>query len=77
MPMAMFSCLEQVDLRGKHILPFCTNEGSGMGSSEQDLRKICKGATVEKGLSIRGTQAANSRKQVEAWIKERKTQADR
>lgn len=77
MPMAMFSCLEQADLRGKRILPFCTNEGSGMGSSEQDLRKICKGATVEKGLSIRGTQAANSRKQVEAWIKERKTQADR
>ena len=46
MPMAMFTFLERYDLSGKRILPFCTNEGSGMGKSESDLKKICKDAKV-------------------------------
>lgn len=46
MPMVMFTFLEHYDLSGKRIIPFCTNEGSGMGGSERDLKKICKGAKV-------------------------------
>lgn len=69
MPMAMFTFLEHYDLTGKRILPFCTNEGSGMGSSESDLRKLCTGAVVERGLAIRGTEAAKSEKKVSAWAK--------
>lgn len=69
MPMAMFTFLEHYDLSGKRILPFCTNEGSGIGGSERDLKKICKGATVESGLSIHGAEAANSRSKVEAWVR--------
>ena len=69
MPMAMFTFLEHFDLTGKRILPFCTNEGSGMGHSEQDLNQVCTGATVEPGLSIRGCQAAGSRDQVADWVK--------
>src|SRR5699024_4482859 len=30
MPMAMYTFLEHYDLTGKRIIPFCTNEGSGM-----------------------------------------------
>lgn len=66
-PMAMFTFLEHYDLNGKRIIPFCTNEGSGMGSSERDLQKICKGASVEKGLSVRGCEAAKSGDKVVAW----------
>ena len=69
MPMAMFTLLEHFDLSGKRILPFCTNEGSGMGSSERDLKKVCKGAKVENGLFIHGAEAANSRSKVEAWVR--------
>lgn len=69
MPMAMFTFLEHYDLSGKRIIPFCTNEGSGMGSSERDLKKICKGAKVESGLSIHGAEAAQSRAKVEAWVR--------
>lgn len=68
MPMAMFTLLEHYDLRGKRIIPFCTNEGSGMGSSERDLKKICGGAKVESGLSIHGAEAAASRSKVEKWV---------
>ena len=70
MPMAMFTFLEHYDLSGKRIIPFCTNEGSGMGSSERDLKKICTGAAVERGLSIRGCEAAKSENKVSAWAKE-------
>ena len=69
MPMAMFTFLEHYGLSGKRIIPFCTNEGSGMGSSERDLKKICTGATVERGLSIRGCEAAKSEKKVSDWAK--------
>ena len=65
----MFTFLERYDLAGKRIVPFCTNEGSGMGGSEKHLKKVCKGATVEKGLSIAGNQAAQSRDKVVAWAK--------
>lgn len=69
MPMAMFTFLENYDLSGKRILPFCTNEGSGMGSSERDLKKLCKGADIKRGLSVHGSEAASSGKKVEAWVR--------
>ena len=70
MPMVMFTFLEHYDLSGKRIVPFCTNEGSGMGVSERDLKNICKGATVLSGLAVRGNEAANSERQVAAWAKQ-------
>lgn len=69
MPMAMFAFLERYDLKGKRIIPFCTNEGSGMGSSVEDLKKFCNGAVVEEGLSIRGSESEKSGFQVSAWVR--------
>ena len=69
MPMAMFTFLERYDLSGKRIIPFCTNEGSGMGSSERDLKKICTGANVVRGLAVRGCETAKSEKKVSDWAK--------
>ena len=68
MPMAVFTFLEAFDFSGKTVLPLCTNEGSGMGSSERDIRRACPGAKVKKGLSITGSQAANSRGAVQKWL---------
>ena len=68
-PMCVFTFLEHYDLTGKRIVPFCTNEGSGMGGSEKHLKKICTGATIEHGLSITGNQAAQSQSKVTAWAR--------
>lgn len=68
-PMAVVTFLEAFDFTGKVILPLCTNEGSGMGSSERDISKYAKGAVVKRGLAITGSQAANSKKAVEKWLK--------
>ena len=69
MPMAVFTFLERYDFTGKTILPLCTNEGSGMGSSESDIKKYAKGADVKSGLAITGSQAAESKGAVEKWFK--------
>ena len=68
MPMAVFTFLEAFDFTGKTILPLCTNEGSGMGSSERDIRKTCLDAVIKPGLSITGSQAANSKAAVQKWL---------
>ena len=61
MPMAMCTFLAHYDFAGKTVVPFCTNEGSGMGSSEKDVRKLCPGAVVLSGLSIHGAEAAQAK----------------
>ena len=68
MPMAVFTFLEAFDFTGKTILPLCTNEGSGMGGSERDIKKTCPGADVKKGLPITGSQAANSKTSLQKWL---------
>ena len=69
MPMAVFTFLEHFDFSGKTIRPFCTHEGSGMGVSEKDIRQICPGAKVEKGLAIHGGGVAGAEPEIEAWLK--------
>lgn len=70
MPMAVFTFLEHFDLSGKTIRPFCTHEGSGMGASERDIKRLCPGARVGKGLAIHGSNVEKSRKAMERWVKE-------
>ncbi|MDO4182186.1 MAG: flavodoxin [Coriobacteriia bacterium] len=69
LPMCLFTALEAMDLTGKRVCPFCTNEGSGMGTSEQDLARLCEaaGATLLPGLPITGNRAAKCECEVAAW----------
>ena len=60
--------LEHYDFTGKTILPLCTNEGSGMGGSERDIKRTCPGAVVKSGLPITGSSAANSKEAVRRWL---------
>jgi flavodoxin len=69
-PMAVFTFLERFDFNGKAILPFCTNEGSGMGISEQDIAKSAPGANLKAGLSLNGSNVKNSKQAIESWLRE-------
>ncbi|WP_455544520.1 flavodoxin [Intestinibacter sp.] len=71
MPMVLFTFLEHYDLTSKKIIPFCTNEGSGMGNSEFDLKKICQGADVLDGLAINGSKVSKYSEIVSEWAKEK------
>ena len=68
MPMAVFAFLERYDLSGKVIHPFCTHEGSGMGRSEGDLRKLCPGAEIAPGLPIHGSSVRQAEEEIRRWI---------
>jgi flavodoxin len=68
MPMAVFTFLEHFNLDNKIIKPFCTHEGSGLGSSQSDIKKLCPNSTVEKGLAIHGSNVQTSKSAIEKWI---------
>ena len=68
-PMSIFTQLERLDWTGKKVMAVMTHEGSGLGSCERDLKKICKGAAFGKGLAVHGADAAGSESVVAAWAK--------
>jgi len=51
------------------VFALMTHEGSGLGHSESDLKKICKGAAVGRGLAVSGSAAQGSESAVAAWAK--------
>ena len=67
-PMCVATFLEAHDWTGKTVIPFTTHEGSGFGSGLRDLKAMAKGATIAKGLSLRGTAARTSDKQIEKFV---------
>lgn len=69
MPMAVHTFLESSDFTGKTIIPFCTHEGSGMGHSVADIRRLCPGATVLEGVAIRGGNVSHADRETEMLVK--------
>lgn len=75
-PMCVHTFIDKHDWKGKTVIPFDTNEGSGMGDTDKEIAKSCKGAEtlVGKGLAIRGTVAQNdpgsTHTLVRNWLKE-------
>src|SRR6266498_4117850 len=68
MPMAVFSFLDSCDFSGKTIIPYCTHEGSGMGSSERDIKKLCPDAKVLSGLAIKGGTVGRADNDLANWL---------
>ncbi len=68
-PMAVFTQLERLDFTGKKVMAVMTHEGSGLGSCEHDLKKICACASFGKGLAVHGADAVRSESTVAAWAK--------
>lgn len=72
MPVAVFTFLEKYGFTGKTILPFCTNEGSGMGKSERDIRNTCPDAILKEGLPLHGADVQNCDSQLKEWVERTK-----
>lgn len=59
-----------------------THEGSGLGNSERDLRKICKGAEIIKPMEIKfdsqgGPVLQTAENKINDWIAEVKRSLER
>lgn len=66
---AVFTFLESYNFSGKTIIPFITHEGSRMGSSVSDIKKLAPKATVLEGLPVRGGSVDKAEPDVKAWLK--------
>ena len=62
--------LSSLDFSGKTIVPFITHEGSGLGKSVQDVKRLAPGAAVLEGQSFRGKDVKNARNDVVKWLRE-------
>ena len=70
MPRPVAAFLSEYDFAQKTIAPFCTHEGSGLGRSVKDIRKLCPAATVLDGLAIRGGSVNHAQDAVAGWLRE-------
>ena len=56
-PNIVYTFMEAYDFTGKTVIPFNTHEGSGQAHSQRDIEGLLTGATVLKGLAVRGSKA--------------------
>ena len=69
-PQAVFSFLSQYDLSGKTLIPFCTHDGYGAGSSYKDIADAVSGAReVLDGLAVEASDVPDSEETVAEWLR--------
>jgi flavodoxin len=69
-PMPVATFLSEYDLSGKIIVPFCTHEGSYLGRSVTDIKKLCPQSTLLDGLAVRGSDVKKAQNEVTGWLRE-------
>jgi flavodoxin len=68
-PRIMLTFAERYDFTGKTIFPFATYAVSGLGRVAEEYTTACRGARLGEALAIRGEEVAESRSEVEAWLR--------
>lgn len=73
LPMAFFSFFEKYNFTGKTLIPFSTHEGSHLGGSVADMRRLCPNARILEGIALRGgvnstVKSDASRREVAEWL---------
>lgn len=72
LPMPVYTFIEKHVWEGKTVIPFCTHEGSGLSDTEAAIKSACAGATVLKGLAMKGSVAQKepdkAAQSVTAWL---------
>lgn len=70
-PQAIFSFLSEYDLSGKTVIPFCTHDGYGAGSSYTDIAAaVPEVAQVLDGLAIEASDVPGGAEPVAQWLQE-------
>lgn len=65
-PVATF--LTTFDFNGKMIIPFITHEGSRMGRSVSDIKKMCPTASIISESPFRGSSVRKAGNEVAEWL---------
>lgn len=65
-PVATF--IQQAQLAGKIVIPFCTNDGYRSGRSYSDIKSLATGATVLDGIDIEASKVPTGEEQIKTWL---------
>jgi flavodoxin len=65
----IFTWLEQVDLSGKKVVPFCTFGSGGLESSVMDLAKAEPNAEILPGYGVRAARLEAMPKEIDQFLK--------
>ena len=66
----MFTCLGEIDLAGKKVVPFCTFGSGGLVTSTADIVKKQPEAEVLPGYGVRAARMAAMPEEVDQFLKE-------
>mgnify|MGYP002528256934 CR=1 FL=1 len=67
-PRAVISFLSQHDLSGKTVIPFCTHDGYGAGSSFRTISDASKAERTFDGLAIEAKNVSSAKNTVTEWL---------
>ncbi len=70
MPMAVYSFMDEYDLSGKTVLPFCTHGGSGLSETDKNIRSEEKDAEVSDGIAISDSSLNDADGDIDEWLKD-------
>jgi flavodoxin len=68
-PMAFVTFFSEYNFPGKTLVPFCTHEGSYLGRSIDDIKKLCPRSSILDGLAVRGSNVKNAQNEVSRWLR--------
>lgn len=69
-PMPIATFLEEYDLSGKTILPFCSHGGGRFGQSLTAIAKLAPDSTIGEGLAISYSGGSEMPEDVSAWLEQ-------
>ncbi len=69
-PQAVLPFLNEYDFSGKTVIPFCTHDGYGAGSSYNTIREASHAAESPEGLAIEAKDVPTAGNTVAAWLEE-------
>lgn len=67
-PKVIATFIESVQLKGKVIKPFCTNEEGGFGIAELQLRSALPECDVKDGFSVKAENVEGCQSALKDWI---------
>ena len=67
-PTPVSSFLEEHDLSGKTIAPFCTHGTGGLARTVEAIKKLCPDSKVLDPLGIGNTRVNEAEKEVTEWL---------
>lgn len=69
-PQAVISFLNEYDLSGKTVIPFCTHDGYGAGNSYSTIQEASHAAESPEGLAIEAKDVPFAADTVATWLNE-------